>query len=203
MYLFFILFTNDTNALFCDDNCTLSVLFREAKQTDNNGPSLKVLAEGTTNQKVPAADGSEGKPQTFSQDNRPPPKHCDDSDHLGQPQLSEEPHSSIQFVDSAVKEREVESKASHQNQAKDVASLLLKVSSRAPKSNESQEVAVALNGSGPVLVANGEPSRTAESATPHMNGGDMDREKAFRLAERLFKLDGIQRVDVVKHFDKE
>uniref|UniRef100_A0A3Q2YKG7 SEC7 domain-containing protein n=1 Tax=Hippocampus comes TaxID=109280 RepID=A0A3Q2YKG7_HIPCM len=64
-------------------------------------------------------------------------------------------------------------------------------------------VAIALNGSGPVLVANGEPGRTAESATPHMNGGDMDREKAFRLAERLFKLDGIQRVDVVKHFDKD
>ncbi|XP_051907752.1 PH and SEC7 domain-containing protein 2 [Hippocampus zosterae] len=173
------------------------------KQTDNNGPSLEVLAEGTPSQKVPAADGSEGKPQTFSQDNRLPPKHCDDSVHLGQPQLSEKTHSSIQFVDSAVKESEVETKASHQNQAKDVASLLLKVSSRALKSNESHEVAIALNGSGPVLVTNVEPGRTAESATPHMNGGDMDREKAFRLAERLFKLEGIQRVDVVKHFDKD
>ncbi|KAM6975920.1 LOW QUALITY PROTEIN: uncharacterized protein LKV04_015190 [Tautogolabrus adspersus] len=37
----------------------------------------------------------------------------------------------------------------------------------------------------------------------HMNGGEVDREKACRLADRLFKLDGIQRVDVVKHIDKD
>uniref|UniRef100_A0A671YW45 PH and SEC7 domain-containing protein 3-like n=1 Tax=Sparus aurata TaxID=8175 RepID=A0A671YW45_SPAAU len=36
-----------------------------------------------------------------------------------------------------------------------------------------------------------------------MNGGEVDREKARCLAERLFKLDGIQRVDVVKHLDKD
>lgn len=38
---------------------------------------------------------------------------------------------------------------------------------------------------------------------PHMNGEDVDREEACRLADRLFKLDGIQRIDVVKHLDKD
>lgn len=36
-----------------------------------------------------------------------------------------------------------------------------------------------------------------------MNGEDVDREEACRLADRLFKLDGIQRIDVVKHLDKD
>uniref|UniRef100_A0A669CI54 PH and SEC7 domain-containing protein 4 n=1 Tax=Oreochromis niloticus TaxID=8128 RepID=A0A669CI54_ORENI len=36
-----------------------------------------------------------------------------------------------------------------------------------------------------------------------MNGGEVDREKARILAEKLFKLDEIQRGDVVKHLDKD
>lgn len=52
-------------------------------------------------------------------------------------------------------------------------------------------------------VANGEQPKPLETAVPHMNGGEVDREMACQLAERLFKLDGIQRVDVVKHLDKE
>lgn len=39
--------------------------------------------------------------------------------------------------------------------------------------------------------------------TSHVNGGGVDREEACRLAERLFKLDSIQRIDVVKHLDKD
>ncbi|XP_041666930.1 PH and SEC7 domain-containing protein 2 [Cheilinus undulatus] len=38
---------------------------------------------------------------------------------------------------------------------------------------------------------------------PHMNGGEVDREAAKCLAERLFKLEEIQRVEVVKHLDKD
>lgn len=47
------------------------------------------------------------------------------------------------------------------------------------------------------VVANGETTK------PHMNGGEVDREKACRLARQLFELDRIQRADVVKHLDKE
>ncbi|CDQ64164.1 unnamed protein product [Oncorhynchus mykiss] len=36
-----------------------------------------------------------------------------------------------------------------------------------------------------------------------MNGGVLDREKACRLAERLYRLDGIHKTDVVKHLDKD
>ncbi|XP_057675573.1 PH and SEC7 domain-containing protein 1 isoform X2 [Corythoichthys intestinalis] len=66
-----------------------------------------------------------------------------------------------------------------------------------------KEVASTLKGSGQVLVANGEPSITVESTTTCMNGGDMDREKVCRLAKQLFQLDGIERLDVVKHLDKD
>lgn len=53
------------------------------------------------------------------------------------------------------------------------------------------------------VVANGEQAKPLYTAVPHMNGGDVDREAARLLAERLFTLDDIQRVDVVKHLDKE
>lgn len=56
---------------------------------------------------------------------------------------------------------------------------------------------------GQAIVANGEQSTTNETVKPHMNGGEVDREAARRLAEKLFKLDGVQRVDVVKHIDKD
>lgn len=59
------------------------------------------------------------------------------------------------------------------------------------------------DGSVQTVVANGERPEPPETAAPHMNGDDVNREMARRLAERLFKLDGIQRVDVVKHLDKE
>ncbi|XP_061149255.1 PH and SEC7 domain-containing protein 1 isoform X2 [Syngnathus typhle] len=183
-----------------NDECVSNTVEKPAqpKQTDNTGPTLKVLAAGS--QKVPAADDGGKEPQMFSHDNGLPQKHCEDPVQLEQPQLSEEPHSSNQLADPAGKERKVETKPSHQT--KHEVSLVLTLTNQAPKSNEAQ--ASALNGSGPVLVANGEPRRTAESAAALcMNGGDMDREKVFQLAERLFKLDGIQRVDVVKHLDKD
>lgn len=53
------------------------------------------------------------------------------------------------------------------------------------------------------VVANGMQPEPPEMAVPRMNGCEVDSEMAGRLAERLFKLDGIQRVDVVKHLDKE
>nr|XP_057912708.1 PH and SEC7 domain-containing protein 2 isoform X2 [Doryrhamphus excisus] len=74
---------------------------------------------------------------------------------------------------------------------------------RAKTPHETQEVTGTLNGSVPVLMANGGTSGTSEDAPPHMNGDDVDREMACHLAERLFKLDGVQRVDVVKHLDKD
>ncbi|XP_072309194.1 uncharacterized protein [Eucyclogobius newberryi] len=49
---------------------------------------------------------------------------------------------------------------------------------------------------------NGQQLEVDQTVEPHVNG-DLDREEARLLAERLFKLDGIQRKDVVKHLDKD
>nr|XP_046230849.1 PH and SEC7 domain-containing protein 4 isoform X2 [Scatophagus argus] len=59
------------------------------------------------------------------------------------------------------------------------------------------------DGSVQTVVANGEQPKLPETAVTLMNGGAVDREMARRLAEQLYKLDGIQRVDVVKHLDKD
>lgn len=58
-------------------------------------------------------------------------------------------------------------------------------------------------GSADTVLANEEQAKPAETAVPHTNGREVDSTTAQRLAEQLFNLDGFQRVDVVKHLDKE
>ncbi|KAF7662951.1 hypothetical protein LDENG_00221890 [Lucifuga dentata] len=70
-------------------------------------------------------------------------------------------------------------------------------------SYESEDSHCSKDGSIQTVIANGEQCKPSETAESHMNGSGLDREKACRLAERLHKLDGIQRVDVVKHLDKD
>ncbi|KAM3599437.1 uncharacterized protein V6R79_005494 [Siganus canaliculatus] len=53
------------------------------------------------------------------------------------------------------------------------------------------------------ITANGEKRKPTAASIALVNGGKVDREMARRLAERLFNLDGVQRVDVVKHIDKD
>lgn len=66
---------------------------------------------------------------------------------------------------------------------------------------QAPEAAGAGCGSEPAAVASGV---VTETAVPHLNGEEgVDREMVCRLARRLHHLDGIQRVDVVKHLDKE
>lgn len=62
---------------------------------------------------------------------------------------------------------------------------------------------VSEGGSADAVLANEEQAKPAEMAVPHANGREVDSAMARRLAERLFNLDGFQRVDVVKHLDKE
>ncbi|XP_037548075.1 PH and SEC7 domain-containing protein 1 [Nematolebias whitei] len=68
-------------------------------------------------------------------------------------------------------------------------------------SDQDVEIGVADDGNVQKLVANGH--KASDAAAPYMNGGEADREKARRLAERLFNLDNVDRADVVKHLDKD
>lgn len=77
------------------------------------------------------------------------------------------------------------------------------VDRQAEASHQAEEVGGSAGGSVQTLVANGTQPKALETAVPYMNGCEVDRELARRLAEQLFKLDGIQPVDVVKHLDKE
>ncbi|XP_029625181.1 PH and SEC7 domain-containing protein 1 isoform X2 [Salmo trutta] len=58
-------------------------------------------------------------------------------------------------------------------------------------------------GSGEQLESQVQQIEASEPVVVHMNGGGLDREKACRLAERLYRLDGIYKTDVVKHLDKD
>eukprot|EP00066_Takifugu_rubripes_P013879 XP_011603145.1 PREDICTED: PH and SEC7 domain-containing protein 2-like isoform X2 [Takifugu rubripes] len=62
---------------------------------------------------------------------------------------------------------------------------------------------VSEGGSADTVLANEEQAKPAETPVPHANGREVDSAMARRLAERLFNLDGFQRVDVVKHLDKD
>ncbi|XP_068431012.1 PH and SEC7 domain-containing protein 4 isoform X2 [Clinocottus analis] len=77
------------------------------------------------------------------------------------------------------------------------------VDKQAETSHQGEEVGAAEDGTAQTTVANEERPKSPETAVPHMNGDAVNREMARRLAERLYKLDGIQRVDVVKHLDKD
>lgn len=77
------------------------------------------------------------------------------------------------------------------------------VDKQAEPPHQAEEVGDSKEGSIQTVVTNGEQPKPPETAVPHMNGGEVDREMAHRLAERLYKLDGIQRADVVKNLDKE
>ncbi|XP_034458070.1 PH and SEC7 domain-containing protein 4 [Hippoglossus hippoglossus] len=72
-----------------------------------------------------------------------------------------------------------------------------------PVLHQAEELTGPEDGGVRTVMANGEKRKLPETPTPHMNGGEVDREMARRLAEQLFKLDGIQPVDVVKHLDKD
>ncbi|XP_031716002.1 PH and SEC7 domain-containing protein 4 [Anarrhichthys ocellatus] len=78
-----------------------------------------------------------------------------------------------------------------------------RVDEQAEKSHRGEEVGGCEDGSVRTIVANDEQPKAPETAAPHMNGDAVNREMARCLAERLYKLDGIQRVDVVKHLDKD
>lgn len=73
---------------------------------------------------------------------------------------------------------------------------------QATTSHQVQE-AEGVPGSAETALSSGGQVKPAEPAAPHVNGCEVDSEMARRLAQRLFKLDGFQRVDVAKHLDKE
>uniref|UniRef100_A0A3Q2UL55 PH and SEC7 domain-containing protein 4-like n=1 Tax=Fundulus heteroclitus TaxID=8078 RepID=A0A3Q2UL55_FUNHE len=75
------------------------------------------------------------------------------------------------------------------------------VDQQAETSGQAEEVGITDDGSPQEVVANGDKPKC--TAVPLINGGEVDREKACRLADRLFKLENIQRSDVVKHLDKD
>ncbi|KAK5879041.1 hypothetical protein CesoFtcFv8_024388 [Champsocephalus esox] len=76
------------------------------------------------------------------------------------------------------------------------------VDKQAETSHQGDQDGGAKGGAGQTVVANGEQPPPV-TAAPQMNIDEVNREMARRLALRLFKLEDVQRADVVKHLDKD
>ncbi|KAJ4926478.1 hypothetical protein JOQ06_008651 [Pogonophryne albipinna] len=76
------------------------------------------------------------------------------------------------------------------------------VDKQAETSHQGDQDGGAKDGAGQTVVANGEQPPPV-TAAPQMNVDEVNREMARRLALRLFKLEDVQRADVVKHLDKD
>ncbi|XP_070706095.1 PH and SEC7 domain-containing protein 4-like [Pempheris klunzingeri] len=117
---------------------------------------------------------------------------------LPQPALCEQPVQLEKTDESEIREQLFPETEATQQTAE-----FSQVDEQAETSHQAEEVGGSEEGSVQIVVANGEQPKPPETAVPHMNGGEADREMARRLAEQLYKLDGIHRVDVVKHLDKD
>ncbi|XP_054612875.1 PH and SEC7 domain-containing protein 1 [Dunckerocampus dactyliophorus] len=194
------------------------------QNTDDNGPTFELrkvrLTEATSQEASVPGDGDTEMFETSVEEQTEPHKSTQDIRLLEQTQTNDTADwegtvrvGQLQHADGLAEEKvsiqpgdstELADEEQENQTSQPATSLIQnKGPTRAKTSHEAQEVTGTLNGSVPVLMANGETSRTSDDATPHMNGGDVDREMARHLAERLFKLDGVQRVDVVKHLDKD
>ncbi|XP_028830681.1 uncharacterized protein LOC114787083 isoform X3 [Denticeps clupeoides] len=60
-----------------------------------------------------------------------------------------------------------------------------------------------MEGKGEQLGGQMQQTGPSEAVVPYMNGGGVDREEARRLADRLFRLEDVQRTDVARHLDKD
>ncbi|KAM7392830.1 hypothetical protein PAMA_007777 [Pampus argenteus] len=103
----------------------------------------------------------------------------------------------------AVSEQPVEADKTDESEITEQLSPETEVAQQTAKAELNQEMSHQEEEVGGTVVANGEQPKPTETVVPHMNGSDVEREMARRLAERLHKLDGIHRVDVVKHIDKD
>lgn len=131
--------------------------------------------------------------QTEPSEQKEPTSHSSQAalpEQLVQPRETDEPEITEQLpAESEATEQTAEGEFSQDKQA--------------TTSHQVQEVEGGVQGAAESVLADGEQVKPAEPAAPHMNGCEVDSEMARRLAERLFKLDGFQRVDVVRHLDKE
>lgn len=149
-------------------------------------PQLAQPANADLPDQRAAGEREEGEQERRPEQTEPP----EQKEQLVQPRETDEPEITGQPpAESEATEQTAEGGFSPDNQAR--------------TSRQLQEVEAGVQEAAEAPLANGEQVKAAEPAAPHANGCEADGEMARRLAERLFKLDGFQRVDVVKHLDKE
>ncbi|XP_053196198.1 PH and SEC7 domain-containing protein 2 [Scomber japonicus] len=137
---------------------------------------------------------------------------CDESkapevaEQQEQMELSDQNEQSLQTTDlsqPAVSEQFAETEKTDDSEVTEQLSPKSEVAQQTAETQLDQEMSHQAEEVEGTVVANGEQPKPTETVVPHMNGGDVERGMACSLAERLHKLDGIQRVDVVKHIDKD
>ncbi|AWP15309.1 putative PH and SEC7 domain-containing protein 4-like [Scophthalmus maximus] len=222
-----------TDAFYAEDSeeaKTLSCLSdvevsAEPLQTDDTGPTLnqdklidllrsELVEESWDSATEEILEPSHEDPTVWTEE----PEMCEDVDHDVEPEQPEavdddDEEATIQEAENA--DGLVQSESSDESEVREQLSAETELTQQTAEAEFEQVAAVdetshqdeeprgSEDGNVHTVMATGEQRQRPETAVPHLNGGEVDREMASRLAEQLFKLDGIQRVDVVKHLDKD
>ncbi|XP_010736809.3 PH and SEC7 domain-containing protein 4 [Larimichthys crocea] len=132
------------------------------------------------------------------QEQTEPPEQNEQTADSSQPTLSEQP-----VLPEETDEPQITEQLSAETEVAQQTAEINQVDKQAETPHQAEDVAGSGDGSVQTVVANGEQPKPPETTSPLINGGEVEREMARSLAERLYKLDGIPRVDVVKHLDKD
>ncbi|TKS84426.1 PH and SEC7 domain-containing protein 3 [Collichthys lucidus] len=132
------------------------------------------------------------------QEQTEPPEQNEQTADSSQPTLSEQP-----VLPEETDEPQITEQLSAETEVAQQTAEINQVDEQAETPHQAEDVAGSEDGSVQTVVANGEQPKPPETTPPLINGGEVKREMARSLAERLYKLDGIPRVDVVKHLDKD
>ncbi|XP_058473216.1 PH and SEC7 domain-containing protein 4 isoform X1 [Solea solea] len=152
-------------------------------------PEMDLTKQSSAEQAICVEDTQQQSEQPRLTTDLPQPSLCE---QLVQPENSDESEISEQLcAEGEVTQQTAEAEGKQ-------------VDSQAETLHQAEEARAPEDGDKQTVTANGgQQHKLPVTAIPHMNGGEVDKEMASRLAERLFKLDGIPRVDVVKHLDKD
>ncbi|XP_030598511.1 PH and SEC7 domain-containing protein 4 isoform X2 [Archocentrus centrarchus] len=204
----------DLNSLVQLDCDQITLQDTEASLQPEHSESEQL--EVTENPEQMPAEGSHETEVEHSEDldHLEPPQHLEESpeveltDQLTQPEDAEQPEESPQLEQTVCTEAADPGEPEEQEQtvpSEDKQSVNATESQE--ELNQEDKQGETSDPAGDVRATEDEDLQTVvangKQPTILMNGGEVDREKARILAEKLFKLDEIQPGDVVKHLDKD
>lgn len=170
-------------------------LGEESSETNQNEESVET---NHTEETKPTEANESSETEGTNESEQIPTEQSEEAGQTDTPEQSETKQAEEQMESSQQTERTEQAESAqttaHSNQQ-----------SEQPVSTAEGEDSLVRHMEGKTEQLEGQMQETGDSgvAVTYMNGGAVDREAARTLAEKLFRLEGIHRTDVVRHLDKE